>query len=900
MSIQRFHLFLFLIIFLSCILFCISKNCTIEEDLQKILSPCDPVTNRRTFSYIIKNECKLSNSTLQKYLNDYFIDISCNTHCPPGHYLNFDKINTQVVCQKCPQNTFNPGKDLNIQKWNNEILNFFEIVCKTKDGNNKILDIPCNNIVYDNNIIKFNIDENYFNEYHINIGLEFNSIDNGSIMFEYFINETNLSNNEVNLNIEFDDVKQNTDKQMNSFEEFNSVYMKGFHTLKINFTFVNHNHNKNDKLPSFVLKSFKAFNIFDVALECLPCKTPQMFEGSTYCLSSSNVPSIYEYLEDCNNKEIKGDQFTNNQGNYFNCLQTLHNNLSQNKEISGKYNSFYVNFDSNNFSFADLYFSKYYIKNKNKKWLNNGNSLCIPEYAEAQKYVFATMINIISFKGMFSVQFELQLMNDDEVYLKINRIKTTVKTNEKYSFELNNGFNEIKIIFKRLTSVNQTDTNVIKYPVKITNIKITGVEKDNENELTHLTNIECPFGYIRSRSDIYTCIPLTYSNIQHYTFNHLYNDNEIENTKCPLFTSNIITNVTTNNNSIKYIQYCELQNIFEYLPEKIRYNFTIFKNLLKSNLMTYDKTFLAQLNINSLSENEIIPLLTKNNDDNIKLFYSLFKPTTFHFTNSFSSFGHIFGIKEYNDHTNQLTYITLARKISEVKIIKNKTTNIGFIIKYDKGDICLNDNTKNYQVAVLFKCDKRKSGFNLPHIIKKSEDKCTIITQISSKYFCKQCISSEINKYQKDSNLPSNLSDIYAASHFYQENDDCLIVPNSSEEGNYTKITEKTNKVFFTSQDNLFNLTGYNEEEFNEDNVLNRYSLKKRSYYVNNKFVNEYWGIWILDNIDKTVVGIFICCMFYFVALCVVFALVCKYIQVINGKNNKRDTNAVENKVEIQ
>jgi hypothetical protein len=410
--------------------------------------------------------------------------------------------------------------------------------------------------------------------------------------------------------------------------------MKGFHTLKINFTFVNHNHNKNEKLPSFVLKSFKAFNIFDVALECLPCKTPQMFEGSTYCLSSSNVPSIYEYLEDCNNKEIKGDQFTNNQGNYFNCLQTLHNNLPQNQEISRKYKSFYVNFDSNNFSFADLYFSKYYIKNKNQKWLNNGNSLYIPEYAEAQKYVFATMINIISFKGMFSVQFELQLMNDDEVYLKINRIKTTVKTNEKYSFELNNGFNEIKIIFKRLTSVNQTNTNITKYPVEITNIKITGVENDNDNELTHLTNIECPFGYIRS--NIYTCVPLTYSYIQHYSLNHLYNDKEIENTKCPLFTSNIITNITTTNNSIKYIQYCELQNIFEYLPEKIRYNFTIFKDLLKSNLMTYDKTLLAQLNINSFSENEIIPLSIKNNDDNIKLFYSLFKPTAFHFTNSFS------------------------------------------------------------------------------------------------------------------------------------------------------------------------------------------------------------------------------------------------------------------------
>lgn len=896
MPIQRFHLFLFLIIFLSCISFSISKICTIE-DFQKTLSPCDPVTDRRTFSYKIKNECKLSNTTLEKYLNDYFIDISCNTHCPPGHYLNFDTINTQVTCQKCPQNTFNPGKDLNIQKWNNEVLNFFEIVCKTKDENNKMVDIPCNNIAYNNNIIEFNIHESYVNEYHINIGLEFNSIDNGSIMFEYFINETNLSNNEVNLNIEFDDVQQNTNKQMNSFEEFNSVYMKGFHTLKINFTFVNHDQNKNEKLPSLVLKSFKVFNIFDVALECLPCKTPQMFEGSTYCLSSSNVSSIHEYLEDCNNKEIKGAQFANNQGNYFNCLQTLHNNLPQNQEISRKYKSFYVNFDSNNFSFADLYFSKYYIKNKNQKWLNNGNSLYIPEYAEAQKYVFATMINIISFKGMFSVQFELQLMNDDEVYLKINRVKTTVKTNEKYSFELNNGFNEIKIIFKRLTSVNQTNTNITKYPVEITNIKITGVENDNDNELTHLTNIECPFGYIRS--NIYTCIPLTYSYIQHYSLNHLYNDKEIENTKCPLFTSNIITNITTTN-SIKYIQYCELQNIFEYLPEKIRYNFTIFKDLLKSNLMTYDKTFLAQLNINSFNENEIIPLSIKNNDDNIKLFYSLFKPTAFHFTNSFSSFGHIFGIKEYNDHTNQQTYITLARKISEVKIIKNKTTNIGFMIKYEKGDVCLNDNTKNYQVVVLFKCDKRKSGFNLPHIIKTSEDKCTIITQISSKYFCKQCISSEINKYQKDCYLTKNLSDLYGTSHFYKENDDCLIIPNSSEEENYTRITEKTNEVFFTSQDNLFKLIGYNEEEFNEDIILNRYYLKKTDYYVNNKFVNEYCGNWILEKIDKTVLEIFICCMFYFVALCVVFALLCKYIQIVNEKNNQRNTNVVRNIVEIK
>ena len=898
MPIQIFHLFLFLIIFLSCISFSITKICTIQ-DLQRTLSPCDPITNKRTFSYKIINECKLSDSTLQKYLNDYFIDISCNTNCPPGHYLNFDNIDNQVVCQKCPQNTFNPGKDLNIQKWNDEFLNFFEIVCKTKDQNNRMVDVPCKNIVYKNNSIEFNIDEKYVNEYQISIGLEFNSIDNGTIIFEYFINDINQSNNEVSLIIEFDDVQQKKEKQTISLEQFNSDYMKGFHTLKINFTFENHNNNLNQKLPSLILKSFKALNIFDVALYCLPCKTPQFFEGSTYCLSSPHVSSIQEYLEDCSNKEIKENQFTNNQGKYINCLQIQHNNLSQNKEMSGKYNSFYINFDSNNFSLADLYFSRHNIKNNHKKWLNNGISMYIPEYAEVQKYVFATMINIISFKGMFSVQFELHLMNDDEVYLKINGAKTVVKTNEKYLFELNNGFNEIKIIFKRLTSVNQTSTTITNNPVTITNIKITGIE--NDKELAHLTNIDCPFGYVQSTSNIYTCIPLNYSYIQQpYNLNYDYNDAKFENIRCPLFTSNILNNIKTTNNNTKYIQYCELQNIFEYLPEKIRYNFTIFKDLLKSNLMKYDKTFSAQLNMNSFSENEIIPLLVKTNDDNIQLFYSLFKPTAFHFTNSFSSFGHIFGIIEYNDLIKQQTYITLARKISEVKIIKNNTNNIGFMIKYEKGDVCLHDNTKNYQIAVLFKCDKRKSGFNLPHIIKTSDDKCTIITQISSKYFCKQCISSEINKYQKDCNLNNNLPDIYSTSHFYQENDDCLIVPNSNEEGNHTRIKEKTNEVFFTSQDTLFNLVGYNEEEFNEDNILNKNYLKKTGYYVSNKFVNEYCGNWILEKIDKTIVGIFICCMFYFVALCVVFALVCKYIKIINEKKDKRDTNVLENKVEIQ
>ena len=902
------YLFLFNIIIIPIF----SRTCELTDFNQKF-GECDLLTNTRNISIYITNNCTIesniendNNSLLNEFSKLSIYTTTCNKFCEGGYKLFYNPLTDTTECEICPENTYSPGGNKRIIKnWSEENLKDFIINCYAISYEGYKLNEDCTGILISNNNTMIESGEITGDQtkYFLQIIYPFSAQNSGRFLLKY---KTDIEGiqifNKGELKIYFDYNVINENRNNFIINEDNQNWKilyydfnPGEHEIVIFFWYFK----LTEEPIKLFIQNLELIGINDGLSECIPCVNSISKKGSEKCFSCSYNHFFDEEKKECiqcpegqfslpnnNNKneckeKQKCTEFDYEIKNISECVDGQKNiefqpiepifcsnpeNLKTNEKVdcakvksnddtkcqSGKVftNEFIYEFDSN---LIDQFF------NVNVGFKQNDKEIFTGLYnINNNEKILTKNIEIISFGGLLTLSFRLNL-NSDEIF----KIKVNSKTMIFFSNYTNNnlltesinlpiGNVSISFIYDATTTKN-------KNSILISSLKIYGSNLGNTKKL-----LNCPIGYI-SKNNCEIC--------EKCQINEVTNEDQTQCISCENGNAKIINNSLVCTNCPPFTYYSEDKQCYlnEFIFEKknkIKFNLFPLKeyiNILceeQSGILCYDNSFIGPISFSN--ENLNLNSNNNNNFDRNIFFLSLFETkeidiTDFTFKeNNENKKGNIFGLFNSDNNfssadsnlfintkvtiKNEKIKKNIAKGIKNVKIF-GKSLNIlermGLFIEYENGDVCIKDSSKFYKAYLYLKCDKNQ--ISNPKLIKIKDNECTYIFEWSTPYVCKNCIVGELKNYEKGT------CKNYKRKYIFEENEDCLIFNSTGK--NYFGIDKEYEEDIVDNNSELYNIIFDNKRYIKEGNDTSKKILNLGFDYIENKEYLEKCSF--LENLDS-------------------------------------------------
>jgi hypothetical protein len=891
-----------------------SRTCELSDFKQKF-GECDLLTNKRNISIYISNNCTLDSSLensndplLKEFSKLQIYTATCNKFCDGGYKLFYNPLTETTECKICPENTYSPGGNKRIIKnWSEEILKDFIINCYAINYEGYKLNEDCTGILLSNNNTMIESGDITGNQtkYFLHIIYPFSSQNSGRLLLKYKTDIENFqvfNKGEVKIYLDYNVINENPNNFINYEDNSNWKILyydfnPGDHDLVIFFWFFK----LTDEPIKLFIQNLELIGINDGLSECLPCVNSISQKGSERCYSCDynyyfdtekkeciQCPEGQYSLPNNNNKneckekqkctefdyEIKSiSECVDGQKNIeFQPIQPIFCSNPEKLKSNEKVDCAKVKKDSDkkcqsgkvftnefNYEFDSYLIDEFF--NENVGFKQNDKEIFTGLYnLNNNEKILTKNIEIISFGGLLTFSFSLNL-NSDEIF----KIKVNSKIIIFYSnFTSNNLLTEsiklpignvsISFIYENLSSSKKEKNSIL-----ISSLKIYGSNLGDSKKL-----LDCPIGFI-SKNNCEIC--------EKCQFNEITNEDRTECIPCQNGNAKLInsTLVCTNCPSFTYYsedKECYLNEFIFEKKNKIKFNLFPLKeyiNILceeQSGILCYDKSFIGPISLS----NENINLNSNNNNIDRNIFFlSLFETKeieitdfTFKTENNENKKGNIFGLfnseNNYSSADNNLfinTKVTIknekikkniAKGIKNVKIF-GKSLNIlermGLFIEYENGDVCIKDSSRLYKAYLYLKCDKNE--LSSPKLIKIKDNECTYIFEWSSPYVCKNCIVGELKNYEKGA------CKNYKRKYIFEENEDCLIFNTTG--NNYFGIDKEYEEDIVDDSSELYKIIFDKERSLKEENDTPKKKLNLGFDYIENKEYIEKCSF--LENLDS-------------------------------------------------
>ena len=930
----------FSFIILIFLLLTIIKNnqCTID-DYGQFFSNCDLKTNTRNITIYLKSNCSYeklndnnNNSILSIYSKLPTFTTYCNNNCFPGEIIYYNILENKIECKKCPNNTYSTLGNLNIDSnWNEDYLNIFQTNCYAVDIEETKKNEDCTNLHISNDnsmLMSGEITGNQSN-YLIQILYFFKTQNPGRIIVKYkkdIIIENGLSNGDLSIYFDYELIQNENIENNFDWEYIIQDFNAGDHEIVF---FYSYTKNINKKPLRFYIQQFEIIGLNQFSNTCEKCIDSISPEGSEKCFYC-NINSYYDNkLENCidcpfgeffnkdENKCIKiidCNNFDYEISNISECIDNYRNisffpinsSLCKNKNLLEKnirvecFDDKINNSENENKCFDGMVYITYFNYDFKNILINDFFDDNIGFYSNDLGIFTGNFLNTKIIKilkknfvikqtgGSIKISLLLDLKSYENLNIKIN------KKNYYYSNIIDNitifevlqpGKISLSIKYERITNVLKLSNSIL-----ISEIIILGSNLVKNKEL-----LKCPIGTI-STNNCTKC--------------ELCKENEIPNEiqtyciKCKNGISKFI-------NSQLICEECPLYTYFD--GEKCLLNEVILQsyNLLRfylypikdyiqkicldqSGILCYDNSFIGPVNIKiNLNENEEKDLffisLFESKEINIYDFKHEDK------SNEIKN-GLIFGLFNSKNYQSKIETSKLGLNLtnSNLKIKKNLASSIkkieilpksidanrklGLFIEYEEGDICLSDSNKNYKSYLYLKCNKYE--ISSPKLMKIKDNNCTYIFEWSSPNACKNCLTKEINFYDKGTCRYGKRAIIFSSD------DDCLIfnVSKSNLNGGnieyYNQLCEQNCDLYdiIIEDKNKKNKINDNNNNYNNNIIkpgdFNFDFIENTIYYQKCTFLENIGGKWIKY--------IFIIPILYFITLIGIIIYYIKYRKLKN------------------
>ena len=902
-----------------------------ESDYEQYFTECDPKTNTRNVTIYLSKDCEnvqvTDESSPLSFLSTLpTTTVQCGLKCPAGEIMKLDPLKKELICVKCPKDSYSVGGDLRIRnRWSNEDLKKFEINCYAIGTNDYSKNTDCTGLSINNDktmIMSGELTGNYL-KYFIQVMYFFKAKNPGRVILQYKKDsEKELTYNNGDFKFFFDYEYVAGDSEPDS--PWRTVYhdfKPGDHEIVFFYWYI-----KTKKPLRFYIKSFEVIGIEDAAFKCEKCINSIAPEGSDHCYSCQSNFYYDTYKEDCvacpDGQFSISNSFGDNScmakkicstyeyelvsasecvdgkktvtykaiepvycldGNSLNRTETvdcaLEKNDEENKCGPGKFkiSSFDFNFQTTP---LDSFFTE------NTGWKSNGNEIFSGIYInENVEKILTKTFKIESVNAYMEVSLSLNLDKDEIFKIKTNKEAITFSNTKdliNQHIDLFKGENTLQFIYEKTSSAIK-----IVNGVSILSLQILGSDLSDEIKFQ-----KCPIGTIALKAcdKCVECKP-----------DEIPDKNQTTCIKCQNGIHQIINgeSVCSECPSYTYLNNskCILNDILYQEEAKLKFNIAPLKEWLdkicndQSGILCYENSFIGPISkdvkANSTGAHDLF-------------FISLFEPKevnlydfSYNEDSTKNKRGHIFGLFSVNNpvveegaNNNSDVFFDHNITFTNTKIKKNLATNVknvslvgknhhpyqrlGVVVEYNEGDTCLSDPRKKYKTYLYLKCNKY--DISTPQLKKVSQNGCTFIFEWTSPYLCKNCITSEITNYERGACKNNQRQVIFSS------NDDCLIFNGSNPE--LIGYDKPTNETLLTESSLIFQLLSSPMRILNdvitvkgEDNNTFPFEfIESKVYYEPCTFI---------DNIDKNWKKyLLIIPVLYIITLVLVICYCCKYRRI--------------------
>ena len=800
-----------------------------ENSIKYTLTECNENLKRKIY-FSNPEQCDI----FQENIPNSNENLDCSS-CNNGYYLTYNITTNNLICQKCPKNTYSIGGNFRINgeynEWNDDSIDSFENQCfvtnlneenyycsnfHTENGNKLISGNPYS-IKYNNNI-----------SYGVQLGKNFHLIKNGELIFKYKkdtkLNEDNTKNGIfkffINYLIEIND--DEISSLNNEYKEIKINLKPGFYTFlwqyskKIN--------NKNDEKLKISIKNIEITGLETAELKCKKCKNGFSNEGSDHCQNCNKAQYFDEESLTCKNCEngyySKNGIGINSCVKFPNCNDNDYIKIIDDKCDKDNKQKVYFKL-INQFCFENKKKNDFYINCEKcesgfyKKKINDNYYKC--DYCPSNTYSTddGNFDNCLKCDSIIKKKLVFNNIDDNffnktfEIEKEEGEINIEIEKNQKIK--------SLKIIIDNIQYLKEPINNMIKIDlekgkheiiINSLNIIIKKITIYNTKEGGGYKCEECPNDLKTKTENGYICV---FCSPGFY-----FSDSEKKCIKCD---ENYIKMSYSNNDK------CVKCPIFTYSNEDrtqcVIYNVLNQKNIMRSFIIeTFEKSIekICKV-INCL--NSFFPINDSKNND---IYYLSFKYLNFLKTQNFifndnkkkNDNGYIFYAKNNYLNDNKIIY-NIGNKIENIKILDENKSK-GIIIKYTSGDICPENKEKKIESYLFLKCEKNNIDnhffvFQKPIFIKNNN--CSFYFEWKIESICPICLSNEVKTI-------SSLCINSKKNIFSIENDYCLIQNPNNKLGN---------NIEYDSNDNIIN---ENDKDLIEIYKLN---INPKREYPNEKLI---------------------------------------------------------------
>ena len=677
-----------------------SNICTIDDYKIK-LYPCDKETQTRNISIYLSSKCSLPNNiTKDNPIYPYYTlptyNVSC-IDCSNNEKIVYNPQLNNIICQKCPNNTYS-SKDFKIvENWSEEIINQnFIVKCISVGQNDYKEDKDCTKLTITKN--KTFIESGTLlgdrKKYIIQIIILFHSENWGKFILSYKKDTKNYgiySNGALKIYYDYDLIKYDY-KENQDYIDFSYDFPPGDHQILILYNYDQYDIVSPMKL---YIKSLELINIRDSPTECKMkndiCPLNHYFnkENNTCIKCEDNefvlygLTSLYKCVpkKECSKYDIEiidigkcdpisktkiirydfiSSQFCFVENDHENKFEKEKKIKCENKEINfeekcipGHRFSYDYRLDLSNIKLSEFF-------DENNGWYSNEEEIYTGIYnivGEKKELVKLVKINEINSYICFDLELNLQKGEEFNIIINSNNThKFNSENSQKIKYFLNISLIEIDNKIE-LTYIKNSQIEInYKNPVLIKNIRVHG----SSDLFTEKKLVPCAIDEI-SLDDCSKC--------KKCGFNY---DVDKKNNKCVLSNGKVekmdrCPSYTYENNNK-----CILNEILHQSEEKIKINLSLLKQYqkyickeLSGNICYENDKFIGPIaqygKNNKYIINNLLKNLEENNYTDIKemelmkfknplFFISIFEPSSIslidylYFEKENSLPGHIFAL----------------------------------------------------------------------------------------------------------------------------------------------------------------------------------------------------------------------------------------------------------------
>lgn len=919
-----------IIIIFSLILIKVTLNaeCTIS-DYKQYFSKCDKKTNKRTITIYRNSDCEVQNEltlntsnllSLYSKLPSYEID--CDLECKGGEKMEYDPINNEVICKKCPKNTYNLGANYKvISNWKESDLKKFTFNCYAIDYSGYKLNEDCTGLTLSSDksmLVSGELTGKQI-KYFIQAFFYFSSQNYGRIILKYRKDTSENAgyiNGNLKIFLDYKVIKSDFDKNTD-WDFIYHDFSPGEHELVFFYWYIKSYNNNNYK---FYIEHFEIIGFDNPEKECNSCENSISDEGSEICYSCNmnfyfdnkskscikckdnefSIPHLFlnqcYKKKKCNEFDYEIDKIgkcVNNKKNIIlvpikpiycsdykeNILKEVPCNINKDKSNEEKCKDGMIFSNIFKYDFYEHLINEFFDKNIGFK--SNDNSIFTGNYiGDENEKILVKNFNIKNL-GYLKLKFDLNLDKEESFIININLEKEILTGVKKLDIEkiysLKPGENSLIMIY-------ESNSKELKFENSLTikEIIIYGSDLSEEKIL-----IKCPFGTI-SKNKCSKC--------EKCLENEIPNLSQNECIKCKNGLAKIINNEYKCVECPSYTYYdgnnCLLNEVIFQNQNKLRFNLYPIKDYInrlcndQSGLLCYDNSFIGP--ISKYDDKNI-----KNENQRDLFFISLFEPKTinindFVFDEDKSNIknGQIFGLFNIdsfeisNELFKNLTFKNTKKKknlgvsIKKIDIINqeiNRLTELGLFIEFNEGDKCISDPNRNYKSYLYLKCNKYE--ISSPKLINILDNNCTYVFEWFSPYICKNCVVKELKKYERGT-CKNGIRKIV-----FDSNNDCLIFNITGTKLKGYEI-DYTNNLLDINNDFYKNLIGDNFNNYYRNIAEVTYEGSDFDFeYIESNIYNQKCSIF--DNIDEHWKKyLFLIPLLYFITFIGVVIYCCKYKKI--------------------